>query len=146
MRLIDADDFGNRMYHEVFEKYTDMQKWDSGCWMRYKLFENVLREQPTIDPAPHWIPVTERLPEEFSCDPVNITYVNDNPEPYYSHIKSETFTGTAIYYDGKWWWYSAICEDMLAEYGISVTDEMDKSIRVIAWMPLPKAYREDNDG
>lgn len=50
MRTIDADDFGNRMYHEVFEKDTDMQKWDSGCWVRYKLFENVLREQPTIEP------------------------------------------------------------------------------------------------
>ena len=50
MRLIDADDFGNRMYHEVFEKDTDMQKWDSGCWIRYKLFENVLKEQPTIEP------------------------------------------------------------------------------------------------
>ena len=50
MRLIDADDFGNRMYHEAFEKDTDMQKWDSGCWIRYKLFENVLREQPTAQP------------------------------------------------------------------------------------------------
>lgn len=57
MRLIDADDFKNRMYHEVFEKDTDMQKWDSGCWMRYKLFENVLKEQPTIEPerAGKWI-------------------------------------------------------------------------------------------
>ena len=50
MRLIDADDFGNRMYHEAFEKDSDLQKWDSGCWIRYKLFENVLREQPTIQP------------------------------------------------------------------------------------------------
>lgn len=50
MRLIDADDFGNRMYHEAFEKDTDMQRWDSGCWIRYKLFENVLREQPTVQP------------------------------------------------------------------------------------------------
>ena len=50
MRLIDADDFKNRMYHEAFEKDTDMQRWDSGCWIRYKLFENVLREQPTVQP------------------------------------------------------------------------------------------------
>lgn len=50
MRMIDADDFGNRMYHEVFEKDSEDQKWDSGCWMRYKLFERVLREQPTIEP------------------------------------------------------------------------------------------------
>ena len=50
MRLIDADDFGNRMYHEAFEKDSDLQKWDSGCWIRYKLFEKVLREQPTVEP------------------------------------------------------------------------------------------------
>ena len=50
MRLIDADDFGNRMYHEAFEKDSDLQKWDSGCWIRYKLCENVLREQPTVQP------------------------------------------------------------------------------------------------
>ena len=48
MRQIDADDFRNRMYHEAFEKDTDLRKWDSGCWIRYKLFENVLREQPTV--------------------------------------------------------------------------------------------------
>ena len=50
MRLIDADDFANRMYHEAFEKDSDLQKWDSGCWIRYKLFENVLREQPNVQP------------------------------------------------------------------------------------------------
>ena len=57
MRLIDADDFGNRMDHEAFEKDTDMLRWDdSGCWIRYKLFEKVLREQPTVEPEQcEWI-------------------------------------------------------------------------------------------
>jgi hypothetical protein len=49
MRLIDADALGNRLYHEVFEKDSEDQRWDSGCWMRYKLFEKVLREQPTVE-------------------------------------------------------------------------------------------------
>lgn len=49
MRLIDADAFGHRMYHEVFEKDSEDQRWDSGCWMRYRLFEKVLREQPTVE-------------------------------------------------------------------------------------------------
>jgi len=65
MRLIDADDFGNRMYHEVFEKDTDMQRWDSGCWIRYRLFKKVLREQPTVEPEQHWIPCSERLPKKM---------------------------------------------------------------------------------
>ena len=50
MRLIDADALENRMYHEVFEKDSDLQKWDNGCWIRYKLFEQVIRKAPTIDP------------------------------------------------------------------------------------------------
>ena len=49
MRPIDADGFEARMYHETFEKDSDMQRWDSGCWIRYKLFETILEKQPTAD-------------------------------------------------------------------------------------------------
>ena len=35
------------MYHEAFEKDSDMQKWDSGCWIRYKMFENVINNFPS---------------------------------------------------------------------------------------------------
>lgn len=49
MRLIDADKLSADMYHEAFEKDSDMQKWDSGCWIRYKMFENVLKAQPTVE-------------------------------------------------------------------------------------------------
>ena len=49
MRLIDADALSRAMYHETFEKDTDLQKWDSGCWIRYKMFENKIEEAPTVD-------------------------------------------------------------------------------------------------
>lgn len=48
-RLIDADALRDRMYHAAFESDTDMQRWDSGCWIRYKLFEQVLDETPEIN-------------------------------------------------------------------------------------------------
>ncbi len=41
-RLIDANKLEAMMYHESFEKDSDMQKWDSGCWIRYKVFENCM--------------------------------------------------------------------------------------------------------
>ena len=41
-RLIDANKLEAMMYHEAFEKDSDMQKWDSGCWIRYKVFENCM--------------------------------------------------------------------------------------------------------
>lgn len=57
MRLIDADALREAMYHEAIETGGDMQKWDSGCWIRYKMFENALRSTPTIDPVKHgnWV-------------------------------------------------------------------------------------------
>ena len=48
-RYIDAEKFEKEMYHEAFETDSDMQKWDSGCWIRYKMFENCIEQQPTAD-------------------------------------------------------------------------------------------------
>lgn len=58
-RLISADKLEHDMYHNAFEIDTDLQKWDSGCWIRYKMFENVIEKQPTVDAEPvrhgHWV-------------------------------------------------------------------------------------------
>lgn len=47
-RLIDADALRQTMYHEAFETDSPMQKWDSGCWIRYKMFERMEEAAPTI--------------------------------------------------------------------------------------------------
>ena len=94
---------------------------------------------------PHWIPVTERLPE--NNDPVNVTWVNHNPEVYYMDIKDKPFTATAIYFRGKWFWYSCVIEDWLAEYGsnesllANLREAVDRDIEIMAWMPLPEPYK-----
>ena len=51
MRLIDADALRETMFHRAFEMDSDMQKWDGGCWIRYKLFENALEDASTIEVA-----------------------------------------------------------------------------------------------
>ena len=51
-KLIDAYRFEEELYHEAFERDTDMQRWDSGCWIRYKLFERMLEKQPAVDAIP----------------------------------------------------------------------------------------------
>lgn len=40
------DEVLRAMYHQCFECDNDenMQKWDSGNWFRYKLFENVIEQ------------------------------------------------------------------------------------------------------
>jgi len=106
-----------------------------------KTIEQIIDEQPTIEPEPHWIPCSERLPEELEA--VIITWKNHEPEPYYSDIKHKPFIGVGIYHREKWWWWSAYAEDMLAEYGDSKADRMDEAIEVTAWMPLPEPYRAE---
>lgn len=47
--MISVDELRAAMYHEAFEEDSDLQKWEGGCWIRYKLFENVLDSILTID-------------------------------------------------------------------------------------------------
>ena len=92
---------------------------------------------------PVWIPVSERLPEELV--PVNVTWINRNPEPYYAEIKDVPFACTAVYYNGKWYWWSSVCTDYLEEYGEYNVDLVDKYIDIVAWMPLPEPYRASEE-
>ena len=48
-KYINAEELRKAMYNEVFEKDSKLQKWDSGCWIRYKLFVNVLDAMPGTD-------------------------------------------------------------------------------------------------
>ena len=86
-----------------------------------------------------WIPVSEYLPKEYV--PVNVTWINRNPETYYEKIKDVRFSDTAVYCKGRWFWWSSTCIDYLKEYGNNDIDLVDRDIDVIAWMPLPNPYR-----
>lgn len=61
--LIDRNVLKAKMYQEAFESDTDMQKWDSGCWIRYKLFEKVVDSTPTVPYGPRWHRVEDELPD-----------------------------------------------------------------------------------
>ena len=72
--------------------------------------------QPTIDAEPHWIPCSERLPEDDRSKVV--TLANGNAEVGY-------------YSNGDWW---------------CVGDKLTlENPTVIAWMPLPKPYPYEGD-
>lgn len=87
-----------------------------------------------------WIPVSKGLPE--TTDPVNVTWTNNDPEPYYADIKGKRFIACAHYHRGKWWWYSSVCQDLLDEYGTGpLADEVDEAIEIIAWKPIGEPYK-----
>lgn len=52
MRLIDADALDAEMYHKSFEVDDGRNVWNSGLWIRYKIFEEAIRDAPTIDAVP----------------------------------------------------------------------------------------------
>ena len=52
MRLIDADTLRKEMYRKSFEVDDGRQRWDSGLWIRYKIFEEAEEDAPTVDAVP----------------------------------------------------------------------------------------------
>ena len=94
-------------------------------------------------PQGEWIPCSERLPEDIR--PVIVTWKNNDPESYYQYIVGKHFIGTAHYHRGKWYWYSSVTEDLLAEYGKCDSEEFDEAIEVVAWMPLPEPWKGADD-
>jgi len=83
-KKIDAEELYHRMYEEAFEKDSDLQKWDSGCWIRFKLFENVLKDMPEVEEKTgHWtkkdVDFNGRVWHNCSiCNGVAMTGADDN--------------------------------------------------------------------
>ena len=60
MRPIDADALMKAMYHRAFETDGDTM-WQSGCWVRYRAIEQIVKDQPTV--APDHIPDATKMME-----------------------------------------------------------------------------------
>ena len=116
---------------------------DGDKCIRRSAVKYTLSMLPSAQPEQRWIPVTERLPEDIK--PVIVTWKNTDPKSYYQYIVGKRFIGTAHYKNGKWFWYSSVTEDLLAEYGRCDAEEFDEAIKVLAWQPLPEAWKEGDE-
>lgn len=113
------------------------------CVAEHEKIAEWLTELQERREADRWIPVSERTPDDL--EPVNITWINHEPEPYYKEIKDKPFTATGVYFNGQWYWWSTLCTDTLAEYSNNFDDVIDPAIEVIAWKPLPEPCGESED-
>ena len=48
-KYIDANELRAMMFHGAFEEDSGLQRWDGGCWIRYKMFENALEQIGAAD-------------------------------------------------------------------------------------------------
>lgn len=112
------------------ENYDGMDEVNEACRMGMEALERM-----------RWIPCSERPPEEL--EPVNVVWVNHRPEPYYQEMKDIPQKATAVYYRKKWYWWSCVCEDLLAECGRNEPDLVDSAIEITHWMPLPEPPEEE---
>ena len=121
----------------------DLIAWIKGSQQMTSKMKSIIcyiKTMPTTDAVSEWIPCSERLPEDIR--PVLVTWKNTDPASYYQYIVGKHFIGTAHYHRGKWYWYSSVTEDLLAEYGKCDSEEFDEAIEAVAWMPLPKPHGE----
>lgn len=141
-----SDDF-YKLCRETTPEETITQKDWTDYW--HKLSQSyahticVMAEAIAEHGEKQWIPCSERLPEDIK--PVIVTWKNNNPPFYYQHIVGEHFTGVAHYKNDKWFWYSSVTEDVLAEYGRCDSEEIDGAIEVVAWMPLPQPWKREKE-
>lgn len=157
MRLIDADALIDELQKDEakFDKEAEdaqndpsyTEGYSDAMWSRANGIRDAIIEiydAPTIDAVSEWIPCSERLPEDIR--PVLVTWKNTDPASYYQYIVGKHFIGTAHYHRGKWYWYSSVTEDLLAEYGKCDSEEFDEAIKAVAWMPLPEPWKGADDG
>ena len=101
---------------DAFMKATsDGDKFD---WCKW-----VLKQVPSEQPEPKWIPCSERLPEH-----------PENDDYYLVTIQCEHYDGWDDYVTGFAEWTKHGWDELSCYIG---------QIKVIAWMPLPKPYGGD---
>lgn len=99
--LISREALRRAMYHEAMEKDSDEQKWDSGCWIRYKMFERVLEAQPPAEPQRkrgHWV-FDERAGGYFCSECGRETY-DSHDEPFEDPMFGKGIALVLPYYCG----------------------------------------------
>lgn len=101
---------------------------------------DLLKDLANKADAFEWIPVTERLPEEHDSVFAKL-YGTDKWTSELWRKTSNIVIATIKYNDGR-----VIVEEAFTHDGEWIVEKKNINCKVIAWMPLPKPYKEkEND-
>lgn len=108
---------------------------DEGIFMAQEIYADciqTLKELPSAQPEPRWIPCSERMPKEKDAGILKKLGTNKRSEYVLAtvEVKGERMAVTACTYDGVWHWDKKYA---FPDY------------KVIAWMPLPEPYRKEGE-
>lgn len=101
------------------ERYRELFSWDDGDRER-AILSRVIKELQSMPSAPRWIPVSERLPEARRS----------------VILSTKDWSGEGCY------WETTVHHVIWKGYRWNATYWDDE---VIAWMPLPEAWRGEED-
>ena len=142
-KLIEAERFRGEMYHKAFETDTDMQRWDSGCWIRYKLFQKTLDEQPEVEMESKWIPIESRPMDEEErlewSEKLGYDIEYDEALIYTSSLPDDGQEVLVCGRNGRVW-IDTFENDPGNGCCFEENGDMDG---IVAWMPLPSPYRDE---
>ena len=147
MRLIDKD-----MLIEILGEMQGLCDTKAALIQNSKIWQQV-KDRPTVDAVPKWIPGSERLPQttwQFSdCESFKLIDNEVVPVGVYSCYESDPVLVCGSY-DGKSGIFTAIYDEWKHEDGAVETGwrdnvESEAEYMVIAWMPLPKPYDAERE-
>lgn len=115
---------------------NDLYKCGTQLQNEYLNNLNVLKELVDKAESYEWIPVSERLPEEHDSVFAKL-YGTDKWESRCWRRTSNRVIATIKYNDG-----TVIVKEAFTHDGEWTVEKRNINCKVIAWMPLPKPYKE----
>jgi hypothetical protein len=134
-RYIDADALKESVHAHDYVLKDCLNSTDKGMFTVGIM--QAIDEQPTIDAVPHWIPCSERLPED-SGD--YLVRPSDSVLEDYSDFSEIMIMPYDADCEAFGWWV-----ERYHPISLGYLDSDFNEFEVIAWMPMPKPYEEKGE-